>query len=77
MWGTGCSPGEVPISIIHSTLLCGGQFGATLSLNSKQFREKSGQILVMWGYVNVRDSSANKVPWAREACGMVAGFSGG
>lgn len=25
------------------------QFAATLSLNSKQFREKSGQVLIMWG----------------------------
>lgn len=47
--GTGFSPGEVPISIIHSTLLRATQFAATLSLNSKQFRKKSGEVLIMWG----------------------------
>lgn len=53
------------------------QFAATLSLNSKQFREKSGQVLIMWGTLMLGAALQTRflVGWERPVCsGRILGW---
>lgn len=70
MWGTGFSPGEVPIYIIHSTVLHGNTICCYSLLEFKAVWEKIWGSPDYVGYIDVRNSSANKVPGGVRECVM-------